>query len=693
VEGACGGTAGGREDESSGPGKTVSNLPGRANGPGHSISPPEVSEISGSGFPFRALFIGAIASLIACVVVAYSELVIKEIQIAICQFSPAAIGLLLLIVLGNKAFRLAARRIGLTARELMLIYMMILASALLSSRGIMEKLLPALVAANYYTTPENHWAEDFYPQIPQWMVPFDVKGAGQQPVSALFYEGVRQAPDIPWHAWLRPLSAWAIIVVAVLFSFMCMSAIMRRQWVDNEKLSFPLVQLPLDMVSEDRRVSFFSNKLTWIGFAIPAVIFTLNGLHANVPVIPQIPLEQPVSEHFKAKPWTDMYPVTIYCSFAAIGFAYFLPSQLLFSLWAFYVFSRLEDLVASSFGWRIEDMPLYPTRLHIGYQAAGAYVVLTAYYVRAAIPHFRAVWRKAWRADPTVDDRDEFLPYRVALFGLAIAVIVAVGWCMEAGMSAWMAIVEMGVYLFIVVVVMARSVSEAGMLMTETSFRPVDLVRMFTTKYSLGKTNLTILGFTDAVFTRDLRGCLMSTFLDGLKITDGVHMPRRHLLGGMSAAIVLALLAGVVIQLWLPYTIGALGMYSYPYWGNSLWALRDAAPALSMPDAHDWRLITNFCVGVLAAIGLSVARMRLWWWPLYPLGFALMGSWTMIVFWFPILVAWLIKGTIVRYSGMKTYAVLRPFFLGLILGEFFMAIVWATLGCIWRIPAPFFPWP
>jgi hypothetical protein len=65
----------------------------------------------------------------------------------------------------------------------------------------------------------------------------------------------------------------------------------------------------------------------------------------------------------------------------------------------------------------------------------------------------------------------------------------------------------------------------------------------------------------------------------------------------------------------------------------------------------------------------------------------------MIVFWFPVLVAWLIKSVLIRYFGMHAYTRLRPFFLGLILGEFFMAVLWATLGCIWRVKAPFFPWP
>jgi hypothetical protein len=36
---------------------------------------------------------------------------------------------------------------------------------------------------------------------------------------------------------------------------------------------------------------------------------------------------------------------------------------------------------------------------------------------------------------------------------------------------------------------------------------------------------------------------------------------------------------------------------------------------------------------------------------------------------------------------------LKPLFLGLILGEFSQAVIWATIASVWRLPAPFFPWP
>jgi hypothetical protein len=280
-----------------------------------------VNPIRERSLSVRAVGIGLLCSLGICVLVAYAELVIKDIQIAICQFSPAAIGVFLVVVFCNKAAARISPRLGLAPGELMVVYCMVLIAALTSSRGLMEKLIPGIIAVNYYTTPENHWSELFYPQIRPWMVPFDVRGEGQQPVVAQFYEGLARGAEIPWAAWARPLLAWSVVVLAVLFVFLCMAAILRKQWIDNEKLTFPLVQLPLDMVSRQRGVAFFADKLTWIGFAIPAIVFGLNGLHQTYPQVPEIPLRYPLNPYFKSRPWSDMYSITVYGSMAAVGFA------------------------------------------------------------------------------------------------------------------------------------------------------------------------------------------------------------------------------------------------------------------------------------------------------------------------------------------------------------------------------------
>ena len=66
----------------------------------------------------------------------------------------------------------------------------------------------------------------------------------------------------------------------------------------------------------------------------------------------------------------------------------------------------------------------------------------------------------------------------------------------------------------------------------------------------------------------------------------------------------------------------------------------------------------------------------------------------MLVLWFPCLIAWLIKVPVMRYGGMALYRRLRPFMLGMILGEFTMAMLWAVLSTpAIGLSAPNFPWP
>ena len=194
-----------------------------------------------------------------------------------------------------------------------------------------------------------------------------------------------------------------------------------------------------------------------------------------------------------------------------------------------------------------------------------------------------------------------------------------------------MALLETLVFLLVVCVVMARAVGEAGLLMTETSFRPVDLVRLVSPMRALGPSTLTALSLADAVFTRDLRGNLLSTFLDALKMSDATRLDRRHLFGALAIALLVALTFGTWLHIALPYEHGGIGMYSYIYRGNPLLGFRFFAPVLQSGDDYDARLPIFFASGVALTLAMSVLRMRYVWWPLSPLGFALSGSWSMIV--------------------------------------------------------------
>ncbi len=118
------------------------------------------------------------------------------------------------------------------------------------------------------------------------------------------------------------------------------------------------------------------------------------------------------------------------------------------------------------------------------------------------------------------------------------------------------------------------------------------------------------------------------------------------------------------------------------------------APAI---NGANWQMPTFFTVGVLATLFLTVMRASFYWWPLHPLGYALAGSWSTVEFWFPCFLAWVFKALTLRYGGLSAYQRIRPFFLGLIVGEFGIAVFYVLLNMIsntlgTKIPPPPFPW-
>ncbi|MBM3212063.1 hypothetical protein FJZ33_07580 [Candidatus Poribacteria bacterium] len=73
-------------------------------------------------------------------------------------------------------------------------------------------------------------------------------------------------------------------------------------------------------------------------------------------------------------------------------------------------------------------------------------------------------------------------------------------------------------------------------------------------------------------------------------------------------------------------------------------------------------------------------RVKFFWWPFHPAGYAVSSSWSMNVFWFSIFLSFFIKWIILKSGGIKLHRQAIPFFLGLILGEFIVGSVWSIIG-------------
>jgi hypothetical protein len=76
---------------------------------------------------------------------------------------------------------------------------------------------------------------------------------------------------------------------------------------------------------------------------------------------------------------------------------------------------------------------------------------------------------------------------------------------------------------------------------------------------------------------------------------------------------------------------------------------------------------------------LVIAQRTLVWWPIHPVGFIICSVYWTDALWLSIFLAWLAKLAVVNIGGAAMYRKARLFFLGMVLGQFSVASVWALV--------------
>ncbi len=161
--------------------------------------------------------------------------------------------------------------------------------------------------------------------------------------------------------------AWFSFTLALMGAMFSLGALLSRDWIERQRLSFPLVQVPLAVTGDDRRPSLrksiLSNRVLWLGFGVPAVISILNWLNAIHPSVPAAPLSGiEVGRNFAgmALPWNVLSATTISILFPVVGISCLLPGEVSLSLWPFYaVLVGASRLVAAG-GVMYVDTGVFP---------------------------------------------------------------------------------------------------------------------------------------------------------------------------------------------------------------------------------------------------------------------------------------------------------------------------------------------
>ena len=575
-------------------------------------------------------------------------------------------------------------KLGLSEPEVLTIYVMLCVVSCLCSYDTMEILIPMIGHPFRFATTENEWRELFWEQLPHWLTIRDEKtlNAFYQGDSSLYVEHHLKT-------WLVPVVAWVSFIFVLMVVMVCINTLLRVQWTERERLTYPIIQLPLEMTHA--RSGFFKNKLMWLGFGIVSVIVTMNILNSLYPSVPYIPIKrQNIHQYFTHRPWNAIGATRISFYPFVIGISFLIPLELLFSCWVFYIFYKMELIFGSMMGWR--SLPRFP---YAGEQGFGVYMGVLVFLLWRGRAHFTGVVRHLFstRASASrLDDSREPMPYRLAAAGMVIGMIFLTVFSYKAGMSLWMIVIFFGVYFFLGIMI-TRLRAELGFMVHDMiGNEPHNMIIASCGTRRLGKNTLTVMSLY-MFLVRTNWANPMPEPLEAFKIAERQNINPRH----MVVAILLATFIGSVMTFWLLldsyYRHGAeSGYYDPSTLGFGRGIFRQLENWLTYPQGTDSIAVAFMGGGVGIAGLLMFLRTRFIWWPLHPLGYAMANSWGMYNLWSCVLVTWAAKLIILRYGGIHSYRRAIPFFLGMALGDCIAGSIGSILSIVLNTPIyEFFP--
>ncbi len=637
---------------------------------------------------WRAVIIAFLLLVALAPAAFYGELV----HMATYQFAsgvPAMAPLVVLMLLAAAnplAGRMGLR--GLTRRELLTIYSIVLVGAPLVSHGILAWMLPHSLIQHYLARAQPEWETGVLPYLPTWFSPTQTEA-----VEGYF---VGRA-SVPWALWWTPLAAWGSFMLALFVSTLCLVVLFRAQWISHERLSFPIAQVPLEMVREEgkgeRRVGRLPVAwMFWIGFLISFGAAFLSRLSAIFPAIPAIPLGETVLIPWqKVGPLAGLGDIWLVLYPWMIAIAYLIPKELSFSCWFFWLVRVGLTVLAITAGAAPQKpeewwSSTFPAPYH---QGGGAVLALGLWVLWTGRRHVLRAVRMAFTFRGPGAEEGAPLAYRWVLLGFVVSFGYLIYFCWAAGCRpiVGMAIVGLIVAYYLM---WARLRAETGlgfvpfplivnsMLVTvfgSAAFRPREIATLMNVRWAYFP------GFGES-----FEVCTGNS-LDSFKIADSARIPARPLLAALTAGFVVALVVGIYTVLTGMYHYGFLNLRAALSGGGWLGGqLRsDGAGIFDMltnPQQYDANGIIAMGAGAVIAVALGMMRLRFWWWPFHPIGYLASNCWGMHWYFMPFFIGWLLKLLAIRYGGLRLYRATMPMAIGLIVGDMANQAFWVVVTLI-----------
>jgi len=631
-----------------------------------------------SGITGRAIMIGVILIPVNAFMIIKSEVIWASIHATILSLFFNVIITLFLATLLNFFWKRRHPRSALSRSELIVIYIMLSVATGLFGVDMMQIFIALIGHPFRFASESNEWVQLFFRYIPRWLTVSDTEALkGLYEGNSSFFQVAHLS------AWAVPLVSWFGFMMVLLWMCLCLNVLVRRPWSEHERLTFPIVQLPMEMTHQTS--GFFRSRLLWAGFAFAAFLNLMRAAHEIFPTFPDLVTKTDIGQYFPNHPWNSIgwMPLCFYPF--AVGLGFLIPLDLSFSCWFFYLFWKAQVVFRTALGWE----PL--AGQYMGDQSSGAWVGIGILALWGSRRFLGQVLREAFRKGAALDDGREPMRYRTALIGFVAGAIGLTLFCWLGGMALW-AIGAFWALYFIFMLAVMRMRAEMGAPAHDLYYGGPD--RILTATLGTGVMSPGTLTMFSLFYwiTYSYRSHPVVHQMEGFKLAERRPISMKALGGVMMLAAAIGFISWCLLALESCYRYGfSAKIHSYlvgaswESWNRlATWTARTDPPQVA-----SWRQLG---LGLGLTLGMMTLRKSFLWFPLHPVGYAVSGSWTMSWLWFSLFLSWLIKWQVLRQGGLKTYRKALPLFFGFILGDYVVGGIQSVVGAMLDFPIHgFFP--
>lgn len=508
--------------------------------------------------------------------------------------------------------------------------------------------------------------------------------------------------DVPWSAWLPTLGFWIPLMVTLLVTVLGLTLVFHRQWVQHEQLPYPISVFAHTLLPGpgEARGGVFRERWFWVGGLI---VF---GVHLNnylclywpqvlVPVrltLDFSPLAPLLPTLMRGTGYMLLQPILY---FAVIGIAYFIPTDVSFSMAAIpFLFCTLQGILAG-YGIMLRTGDHLSMKLE-AFLFTGGYLGILLMLLYTGRRHYGGVLRRALGlASEDTAYAHEVLGARAFLLGTVCFVVQLA----LVGLD-WQVALLWTLMALMIFVVVSRTIAETGAFHIGSEIFPAAILMGFLGTAPLGARSIIIMFVLSSVLLGAPGWSPMPFLVQGLKLTEMAQVKAGRAAAWGLVVLMLSLAVALPVTLYWQYDQGAPGegwpraLSSFPF--ENVVRIKQQLAAqgtASLADSLDGfarfaqatpngPCVAAFGIALATAVGLGLARLRFAWWPLHPVVFVFLGGHQAKIMGGSFLIGWGIKVLVNTYGGARLYQRLKPLMIGLIAGEMTAKLVPTVVGSV-----------